>query len=117
MPSFDSAHSKAPDHAHEHHAHAHAITDRRGAKKLALSLGLTLAIMVFEAVGGVLSGSLALLSDAGHMLTIPPALGLALLAVAFAAKPADLKRTFGYRRIEVLAAQVDVRASSGCRPG
>jgi cobalt-zinc-cadmium efflux system protein len=64
--------------------------------------------MVAEALGGWLSGSLALLSDAGHMATDVAALGLALLAVLFAARPADQKRTFGFRRAEVLAAQANV---------
>ena len=66
--------------------------------------------MVAEAVGGILSGSLALVSDAGHMLTDVAALGLALLAVRFASRPADEKRTFGFRRAEVLAAQANVAA-------
>jgi cobalt-zinc-cadmium efflux system protein len=64
--------------------------------------------MVAEAVGGFVSGSLALVSDAGHMLTDAAALSLALLAVLFAARPADDKRTFGFRRLEVLAAQFNV---------
>ena len=66
--------------------------------------------MVAEAVGGLVSGSLALVSDAGHMLTDVAALGLALLAVRFASRPADEKRTFGFRRAEVLAAQANVAA-------
>jgi cobalt-zinc-cadmium efflux system protein len=70
-------------------------------------------IMVAEAAGGWLSGSLALLSDAGHMLTDVAALGLALLAILFAARPADAKRTFGFRRAEVLAAQFNVATLVG----
>jgi len=97
------AHPHAAAHAHSH-AHSHAAS----AQRLGLSLGLTLAIMVAEVVGGIVSGSLALLSDAGHMLTDAAALGLALLAVLFAARPADDKRTFGFRRLEVLAAQLNV---------
>jgi len=69
--------------------------------------------MVAEAVGGWWSGSLALLSDAGHMLTDVAALGLALLAVLFGARPADMKRTFGFRRLEVLAAQFNVATLVG----
>jgi cobalt-zinc-cadmium efflux system protein len=61
-------------------------------------------------VGGFLSGSLALLSDAGHMLTDAGALGLALIAAYLATRPADDKRTFGFRRAEVLAAQINVGA-------
>jgi cobalt-zinc-cadmium efflux system protein len=69
---------------------------------------VTVLIMVAEVVGGWLSGSLALISDAGHMLTDAAALGLALLAVSFGARKADMKRTFGFRRLEVLAAQANV---------
>jgi cobalt-zinc-cadmium efflux system protein len=69
--------------------------------------------MVAEAVGGWLSGSLALVSDAGHMLTDAGALGIALVAAYLATRPANDKRTFGYRRAEVLAAQVNVAALLG----
>lgn len=64
-------------------------------------------MMVFEALGGWLSGSLALLSDAGHMLTDAAALLLAALALWFAGRPADLKRTYGYFRLEILSALVN----------
>jgi cobalt-zinc-cadmium efflux system protein len=67
-------------------------------------LAITLAITAFEVVGGLASGSLALLADAGHMLTDAAGVGLALLAVAFAARPATPERTFGYQRFEILAA-------------
>jgi cobalt-zinc-cadmium efflux system protein len=66
--------------------------------------------MVAEALGGWVSGSLALVSDAGHMLTDAAALGLALVAAWLSGRPADDKRTFGYRRAEVLAAQINVGA-------
>ena len=75
---------------------------------MALSLAVATIIMLAEALGGWLSGSLALLSDAGHMLTDVAALGLALLAIVFGARPADPRRTYGYRRLEVLAAQFNV---------
>jgi cobalt-zinc-cadmium efflux system protein len=95
----------------------HDAEHRRGAhgagtslRRLAWSLGVTAAVMVAEAVGGFLSGSLSLLSDAGHMLTDAGALGLALVAAYLAARAADDKRTFGFRRVEVLAAQVNVGA-------
>lgn len=58
--------------------------------------------MVAEVIGGLVAGSLALLADAGHMLTDAVGVGLALLAAAFAAKPATLERTFGYQRSEIL---------------
>jgi cobalt-zinc-cadmium efflux system protein len=79
-------------------------------RRLALSLGLTATVMVAEAVGGILSGSLALVSDAGHMLTDSAALALALVAAWLATRPADDRRTFGYRRAEVLAGQINVGA-------
>jgi len=79
-------------------------------RRLGVALGLTSLIMVAEAVGGWLSGSLALVSDAGHMLTDAAALGLALVAAWLSSRPPDDKRTFGYRRAEVLAAQINVGA-------
>jgi cobalt-zinc-cadmium efflux system protein len=79
-------------------------------RKLAVSLVITLGVMVAEAVGGWLSGSLALASDAAHMLTDAGALGLALVAASLATRPADDKRTYGYRRAEVLGAQINVGA-------
>jgi cobalt-zinc-cadmium efflux system protein len=101
------------DHAHDAHHHAHegakhGASTAGSARRLGLSLAVTAGIMVAEAVGGLVSGSLALISDAGHMLTDVAALGLALLAVRFASRPADDKRTFGFRRAEVLAAQANV---------
>src|SRR4029450_2235517 len=64
-------------------------------------------IAVVEAIGGWLTGSLALLSDAGHMWTDVSALGLALLAAWFAGRPANRKRTYGYVRLEILSALVN----------
>jgi cobalt-zinc-cadmium efflux system protein len=71
------------------------------------ALILTIIIAVVEAVGGWLTGSLALLSDAGHMWTDVSALGLALLAAWFAGRPANRKRTYGYVRLEILSALVN----------
>jgi len=79
-------------------------------RRLFISLGFTAVIMVAEAVGGWLSGSLALVSDAGHMLTDAAVLFLALAAAWLSGRPPDDKRTFGYRRAEVLAAQINVGA-------
>jgi len=90
------------------HGHAHGTGGSM--RRLAVSLGLTATVMVAEAVGGWLSGSLALVSDAGHMLADVAALGLALVAAWLATRPADDRRTFGYRRAEVLAAQLNVGA-------
>jgi cobalt-zinc-cadmium efflux system protein len=95
------AHAHAHGHGH-HHGHAH---DReRGQRGLLLALGLTAAIFLVEVAGGLAGGSLALLADAGHMLTDVAALGLALFAGWMATRPARGRRTFGWQRAEILAA-------------
>src|SRR2546429_1553078 len=77
---------------------------RRAGSGLRLALGLTVAILVIELAGGLLSHSLALLSDAGHVLTDVFALGLAWFAVEQSKRPADQRRTYGYQRVSILAA-------------
>lgn len=72
--------------------------------RLALTLGLVVLYMGAEVVGGILTNSLALLADAGHMLSDAAALGLALFALWFARRPAPISHTFGYYRAEILAA-------------
>jgi cobalt-zinc-cadmium efflux system protein len=72
--------------------------------KLRLALGLTLAVLLIELAGGLLSHSLALLSDAGHVLTDVFALGLAWFAVEQSRRPADQRRSYGYQRVGILAA-------------
>ncbi len=85
------------------HGHAHGPgDDHRG--RLAVVLGLTCTVLVVEVVGAVVSGSLALLADAGHMLTDVAGLSLAFLAAVLARRPATDQRTWGFRRAEVLAA-------------
>jgi cobalt-zinc-cadmium efflux system protein len=86
------------------HVHDHARADRR---LLALALGVLVAFMVVEVVLGLLANSLALLADAGHMLTDASALGLALFASWAAGLPARGRWTFGFARAEILAAQVN----------
>src|SRR5918999_5656854 len=81
--------------------------------RLGVVLGLTVAFMVVEAVGGWLSGSLALLADAGHMLTDAGALGLSLLSAWIALRPATHSKTYGYQRWEILAALVNGAALFG----
>ena len=93
-------------HSRQHGAHAHergghAAGSRR---RLLAVLLLTAAYMLAEVAGGWLTGSLALLADAGHMLADVAALMLALLAAWFAARPATPNKTFGYYRLEILAA-------------
>ena len=78
--------------------------DRATSKRLLWALGVILTFMVVEVIGGLLSGSLALLADAAHMATDALALGLAVAAQRFAARPANLQLHFGYRRAQVLAA-------------
>jgi cobalt-zinc-cadmium efflux system protein len=95
--SDDGRHRR--DHAAEH-AHGRLAERRR----IALALALTTLILVAEVVGGVLSRSLALLSDAGHMLSDVAAQLLSLAALVVAARPSDRRRTYGYYRIEILAA-------------
>lgn len=74
---------------------------------LGIALALTASFMLVEFVGGILAGSLALLADAGHMLTDAAALAIAWAAVRIAGRPADLRRTFGYQRLRVLATFVN----------
>lgn len=91
------------DHSHDHgHSHAPTVTGGNE-RKVLLSFGLIFAFMVVEVAGGILSGSLALLADAGHMLSDAVALALAYAAFRFGRLEADSKRTFGYLRFEVLA--------------
>jgi cobalt-zinc-cadmium efflux system protein len=88
-------------HAHHHH---HGPEDA-SAQRLAVALGLLLALMAGEVVAGVLAHSLALISDAAHMLTDAGALGLALVAARLAARPAGGAMTYGLGRTEILSAQ------------
>ncbi|MCM2317019.1 MAG: cation diffusion facilitator family transporter [Thermoanaerobaculia bacterium] len=82
-------------------------------KRLAFVLALTSTYLICEVVGGYLTGSLALLADAGHMLTDVAGLGLALLAIRIAARPATPERTYGYHRVEILAALANAVALLG----
>ena len=94
---------------HDYHrpmSHQGAVR-ARNRRVLAIVLGLTFAFTVVEVVGGVLTGSLALLADAAHMLSDNLALSLALLAVWLAGRPSTPERSFGYQRAEILAALVN----------
>jgi cobalt-zinc-cadmium efflux system protein len=87
------------------HEHEHGTHGREGSSRaLAIVLALTASFTVVEVVGGLLTGSLALLADAGHMLSDNLSLGLALFAAWLAGRPATAERSFGYRRAEILAA-------------
>ncbi|WP_019008666.1 cation diffusion facilitator family transporter [Deinococcus aquatilis] len=89
---------------------AHSHGRQANARQLTAALALTGSFLVVEVIYGFISGSLALLSDAGHMLTDVMALALSLFAIRIGARPADRQRTFGYRRTEVLAAAVNAGA-------
>ncbi|MHC5253340.1 cation diffusion facilitator family transporter [Listeria kieliensis] len=91
-------------HSHDHHGHGHSHTHSANKKALLISFILIGGFMVAEVVGGILTNSLALLSDAGHMLSDAVALGLSLLAFKFGEKAASNSKTYGYRRFEILAA-------------
>ena len=88
---------------HDHaHAHAHGSTINR--KRLAIAFAITSTVLVAEVIGAIWTGSLALLVDAGHMLTDVLGVGMALAAITAARRPAGSSRTFGLYRMEVLAA-------------
>ncbi|TLX22509.1 cation diffusion facilitator family transporter [Thermomonas fusca] len=95
------------DHSHEHdhdHGHSHVPARIRHERPLWIAFGLTLLFLLVEVVGGLLSNSLALLSDAAHMMTDVLALGIALFAVRMSRRPPDAKRTYGYARMEAIGA-------------
>jgi cobalt-zinc-cadmium efflux system protein len=92
-------------HAHGHsHAHGHAHRAGAGEQQLGIAALVTGLFMLVEVVGGLVSGSLALIADAGHMLTDVASLGLAWYGFRLARRPADWRRTYGYDRFSVLAA-------------
>lgn len=90
------------------HSHGHDHDHTSGnMKRVMIALVLTGVFMVVEVIGGILSGSLALLADAGHMLTDTIALGLAAVAFSVSKRPGDRKLTYGYQRFQILAAFVN----------
>jgi cobalt-zinc-cadmium efflux system protein len=98
-------HGHAHEHDHGGHGHSHEISADADRGKLAIALGLILAFMAVEVAVGIAASSLALLSDAAHMLTDAAAIGLALVAINLARRPARGAFTFGLRRAEILSAQ------------
>jgi cobalt-zinc-cadmium efflux system protein len=86
------------------HGHSHGLPTDMGHRRLAIVLGISATLLVVEVIGAIVSGSLALFADAGHMLADVGGLVLALVAAAFARRPATAEHTWGYRRAEVLAA-------------
>jgi cobalt-zinc-cadmium efflux system protein len=95
------------DHDHGHAGHTHAPSANADRRWLTVALALIAGFMGVEVAAGVLAGSLALLSDAAHMLTDAASIALALVAARFAARPAAGAFTFGFGRAEVLSAQVN----------
>jgi len=93
--------------AHDHAGHAHGVHAGADRGRLSVALGLIVAFMAVEVAAGVVAHSLALLSDAGHMLTDAAAIGFSLYALRLAARPARGAMTFGFRRVEILSAQAN----------
>lgn len=101
-------HGQTHDHDHHHHDHDHSHDIRElGRRRLAIVLVITAVFMVVELVGGILANSLALIADAAHMLSDVASLALAIFALWFSRRPATARRSFGYLRIEILAALIN----------
>lgn len=103
---MDTARANPRSDGHKHHNHRHDRAQKSG-RRLIIVLALTAFYMCAELVGGLWTGSLALLADSGHMLADVAALLLALMALWFGARPATQRKTFGYYRLEILAALVN----------
>lgn len=123
-PEFSAGHPERPDARDDGHGHGHSHDHGVGGgggggsgapgtatakhrKRLILVLSITLGVFVVQVAGAFVSNSLSLLADAGHMLTDATGVAIALIASLIAALPATSKRTFGYLRVEVLAALVN----------
>ena len=112
---MSSAPSPAPDHADHGHSHAggghaghsHGVSADADSSKLAIALGLIVGFLLVEVVIGIIASSLALLSDAAHMLTDAAAITLSLVAIRLAKRPAKGALTFGLKRVEILSAQAN----------
>ncbi|HEY7878605.1 MAG TPA: cation diffusion facilitator family transporter, partial [Gemmatimonadaceae bacterium] len=97
--------SPSSHHSHAEHAHAgHEHGTGEQTSRLRIALLITVAVLLAELVGGFVANSLTLLADAGHLLTDVGALGFALFVAWFVQRPETPKRTFGYVRLEILAA-------------
>jgi cobalt-zinc-cadmium efflux system protein len=93
--------------SHSHHGHSHAASADADRAKLWIALGLILGLMAAEVVAGIVANSLALLSDAAHMLTDAAAIALSLIALRLSKRPPGGAMTFGLKRVEILSAQVN----------
>src|SRR3954447_24320984 len=94
-------------HSHSHGGHSHGASADADRGKLTIALALILGFMAAEVVTGIVANSLALLSDAAHMLTDAAAIGLSLVAIRLAKRPAEGRMTFGFKRVEILSAQAN----------
>ncbi len=107
----EHGHDKSHDHSHDHgHSHAHGHHhhgDGRNENRIGIAALLTGGFMGVELAGGIIAGSLALIADAGHMLSDFGSLALAWIGFRMARRPANSRRTFGFRRFPVLAAFVN----------
>lgn len=103
VPTTDHG-AEPDDKGHGTNGHAHSHTANANGRQLTIALALTATFLIAEVVGGLMFNSLALLSDAAHMFTDVVALSLALAAIKLGQRKADERRTFGYRRFEILAA-------------
>src|ERR671924_1402681 len=92
------------EHGHVGHSHAHGVTHANNERRMGLAALITGAFMFAEVAGGIAAGSLALLADAGHMLTDFASLALAWFGFRLSRRPADWKRTYGFDRFQVLVA-------------
>ncbi|MYW05105.1 cation diffusion facilitator family transporter [Streptomyces sp. SID3343] len=107
-PGTKTAHDKAHAHDHgSHGGHSHGVAADADRRYLTAALVLIGAFIVVEVTVGILAGSLALITDAGHMVTDAFAIGLALVAMRLAARPARGRWTYGFKRAEILSAQIN----------
>ncbi|UOQ59307.1 cation diffusion facilitator family transporter [Leucobacter rhizosphaerae] len=112
--AFSDGHPTRPEaveagggHNHDHGLEGHATAGGKHRKKLIIVLCITFSVFFVQVIGAIISGSLALLADAGHMLTDATGVLIALIATFIAARPATSKRTFGLMRVEVLSAMIN----------
>lgn len=113
--AFSDGHPRRPvaeasgghGHSHDHGLEGHSTAGGKHRKKLVLVLCITFSVFAVQVVGALISGSLALLADAGHMLTDATGVLIALIATFIAALPATSKRTYGLMRVEVLSAMIN----------
>ena len=93
--------------SHDHHSHVHTIPGEGASTKLMWAFGINLVFLVVEVIGGLVSGSMALLADAGHMLSDVIALGAAVWVSRAMRSPATGRKTFGYGRLEVISGLIN----------